>query len=169
MEEEQQAVPKPEEDEEIDSGVAQVLEAKVPVRGIATRRQFIQLGLGVLGVGVAGQAGWIALKALEPGAEAAPQPVDVEVGDIPVGGSKDFLYGNDPAIILRSEDGFLVLSLVCTHLGCIVKWHGDEQAFRCPCHAATFDKTGRVTGGPPPAPLEKLPFKEAGNKITVGE
>jgi len=150
-------------------GGEHALAAVIRGGGIASRRQFIQLGLGVLALSVAGEAVWILLKGLEPGAEAAPQPVEVEVGDVPVGGAKDFLYGNDPAILLRSEDGFLALSLVCTHLGCIVKYNAEEQAFHCPCHAASFDKTGRVTGGPPPAPLERLPFKQAGDKITVGE
>ena len=137
-------------------------------RGMASRRQFIQLGLGVLGLSVAGEATWAVLQGLEPGAKTAPPPTEVQVGDIPVGGTKDMLYGTDPALVMRTEDGFLVLSLVCTHLGCIVKWEGDKQSFHCPCHAASFDKTGRVTGGPPPAPLEKLAFKQSGDKLIVG-
>jgi cytochrome b6-f complex iron-sulfur subunit len=137
-------------------------------RSIASRRKFIQLGLGVLGLSVVGEAAWAVLRGLQPGAEAPPQPVEVQVGDIPVGGTKDILYGTDPAIVMRREDGFLVLSLVCTHLGCIVKWDPDKQAFHCPCHAGHFDKNGRVTGGPPPAPLEKLAFKQSGDKIIVG-
>jgi cytochrome b6-f complex iron-sulfur subunit len=135
---------------------------------IASRRQFIQLGLGVLGLSVAGESVWLLLKGLEPGAKAPAQPVEVQVGDIPEGGTKDFVYGSDPAIVRRTEDGFVVLSLVCTHLGCIVKWSSEKQAFHCPCHAGTFDENGLVTGGPPPAPLEKLAFKQAGSKIIVG-
>jgi cytochrome b6-f complex iron-sulfur subunit len=138
-------------------------------RSLASRRQFIQLGLGVLGLSVVGEAGWAVLKGLQAGAEAPPQPVEVEVGDIPVGGTKDILYGTDPAIVMRQAEGFLVLSLVCTHLGCIVIWDPDKQAFHCPCHAGHFDKNGRVTGGPPPAPLEKLAFKQSGDKIIVGD
>ncbi len=154
--------------EEGESEAEHALAAVVRSGGLASRRQFIQLGLGVLALSVAGEAAWIALKGLEPGAKAPPQPVEVQVGDIPAGGTKDILYGSDPALVMRSEDEFLVLSLVCTHLGCIVKWGADEQTFHCPCHAASFDKTGRVTGGPPPAPLERLPFKQAGDKIIVG-
>jgi Rieske Fe-S protein len=137
--------------------------------GTASRRKFIQFGLGVVGLSVAGEVGWILLKGLEPGAEAAPQPVEVEVGDIPDGDTKEFLYGSDPHIIIRSEEEYTVLSLVCTHLGCIVKWGDEEQSFHCPCHAAGFDKNGRVTSGPPPAPLEKPPFKLTGDKMVVGE
>ncbi len=165
MEEEAGPLEKPEE------GEADVENALPPVElrgGIESRRRFIQLGLGVVGLSVVGQAVWILLKGLEPGAQAAPQPVEVQVGDIPDGGTKDILYGTDPAIVMRTEDGFRVLSLVCTHLGCIVKWGPEENAFHCPCHAASFDETGRVTGGPPPAPLEQLPFTESGDKIIVG-
>ena len=151
-----------------EGGSEHALTELVHGRSMASRRQFIQLGLGVLGLSVAGEAAWAVLKGLQPGAEAPPPPTEVQVGDIPVGGTKEILYGSDPAIVMRSEDDFLVLSLVCTHLGCIVKWEPDKQGFHCPCHAASFDKTGRVTGGPPPAPLEKLAFKQSGDKIIVG-
>lgn len=154
---------------ESEEATEEIAEAVARRGSIATRRQFIQFGLGVVGLSVAGEVGWILLKGLEPGAEAAPQPVEVEVGDIPVGGTKEILFGSDPHIVMRSEDGFQVLSLVCTHLGCIVKWGPEEDAFHCPCHAASFDRNGRVTGGPPPAPLEKPPFKLTGDKIIVGE
>ncbi len=136
--------------------------------GIASRRRFIQVGLAVLGLSVVGEVLRILTKGLEPGVEAAPQPVEVDVGDIPVGGTKEILYGNDPAIVMRSSDEIRVLSLVCTHLGCIVKWRSEDRTFRCPCHAGTFDENGRVTGGPPPAPLERFAFKQAGDKIVVG-
>jgi cytochrome b6-f complex iron-sulfur subunit len=149
-------------------GEAEHALAAVVRGGIATRRQFLQLGLGVLALSVVGEAGWIVLNGLKPGAEAPPQPVEVQVGDIPVGGTKDILYGTHPAIVMHREDGFLVLSLVCTHLGCIVKWDPAAEAFHCPCHAGHFDKNGRVLSGPPPAPLERLAFKQSGEKIIVG-
>jgi cytochrome b6-f complex iron-sulfur subunit len=151
-----------------ESGSEHALSELVRGRSLASRRQFIQLGLGVLGLSVVGEAGWAVMQGLKAGAKVAPPPTEVQVGDIPVGGTKDILYGTDPAIVMRQAEGFLVLSLVCTHLGCIVKWDPDKGAFHCPCHAGTFDKNGRVTGGPPPAPLEKLAFKQAGDKIIVG-
>lgn len=142
--------------------------ADVGARGITTRRQFLGLGLGVLALSVAGETAWVVLKGLEAGAKAPPQPVEVQVGDIPEGGTKDIAYGGDAALVMKTEDGLQVLSLVCTHLGCIVIWKPEEEGFYCPCHAATFDKTGRVLSGPPPAPLEKLAFKQVGDKIIVG-
>ena len=47
----------------------------------------------------------------------------------------------------------VVLSNVCTHRGCSVAWDGGRSAFACPCHGGVFDRTGKVTAGPPPAPL----------------
>lgn len=150
-------------------GSAEFLRAPHGVaRGAASRRQFIQLGLGVLALSVAGEAVWVVAKGLEAGAKAPPQPVEVQTGDIPAGGTKEIVYGGDPALVMNLDEGLQVLSLVCTHLGCIVKWHPDDETFHCPCHAASFDKAGRVTGGPPPAPLERLTFTETAGKIIVG-
>jgi cytochrome b6-f complex iron-sulfur subunit len=159
----------PIEEKAVTAGSAEFLRAPHDAtRGAASRRQFIQLGLGALALSVIGEATWVVLKGLEAGAKAPPQPVEVQVGDIPVGGTKDIVYGGDPAIVMNLESGLQVLSLVCTHLGCIVKWHADDQTFACPCHAGTFDKNGRVTGGPPPAPLERLSFTQTASKIIVG-
>jgi len=156
------------EEEEGEGGAEYALAADSGTRGIASRRRFIQLGLGALALSVAGEAVWVLLKGLEAGAKAPPQPAEVQVGDIPVGGTKNIVYGSDPAIVMRWEDEIVVMSLVCTHLGCIVKWKPDDETFYCPCHAGTFDKTGRVTGGPPPAPLERFAFTQKGDKIIVG-
>jgi len=157
-----------EKEEEGEGGALYASPPAGDARGIKSRRQFLGLGLGVLAMSVAGETVWVVLKGLEAGAKAPPQPVEVQVGDIPEGGTKDIAYGTDAALVMKSEDGVQVLSLVCTHLGCIVKWHPEDESFSCPCHAASFDKTGRVTGGPPPAPLERLPFKQTGDKIIVG-
>lgn len=50
----------------------------------------------------------------------------------------------------------LVLSAVCTHLGCNVRWREDESRFVCPCHAGVYDADGKVVSGPPPKALRKI-------------
>ncbi len=50
----------------------------------------------------------------------------------------------------------------CTHLGCTVRWRKQEGAFVCPCHGGRYDREGRVTKGPPPKPLARLPVKIEG-------
>lgn len=56
----------------------------------------------------------------------------------------------------REGDSYRVLSAVCTHLGCGVKWDGTAKQFKCPCHGGTFDRAGKVLAGPPPRPLDRL-------------
>ena len=53
-----------------------------------------------------------------------------------------------------TAEGVAAISLVCTHLGCIVA--ANETGFSCPCHGSKFDKAGNVTGGPAPSALKWL-------------
>jgi menaquinol-cytochrome c reductase iron-sulfur subunit len=54
----------------------------------------------------------------------------------------------------EAEDDLTILSSRCTHLGCQVNWKEESKAFVCPCHDASFDKSGNVISGPPPRPLD---------------
>jgi len=60
-----------------------------------------------------------------------------------------------------SENGqdYTVLSNVCTHLGCRVRWIPDDEKFHCPCHNGVFAKDGTVVSGPPPRPLDQFENK----------
>jgi len=58
-----------------------------------------------------------------------------------------------PATILQGpEADILVLSLICTYLGCVVlQDDGDfaeEGGFFCPCHGSHYDGLGRIISGP---------------------
>jgi nitrite reductase/ring-hydroxylating ferredoxin subunit len=53
--------------------------------------------------------------------------------------------------LFRDAKGIYAVSLVCTHLGCIVKPAGD--GFDCPCHGSRFAGDGSVQKGPAPRPL----------------
>lgn len=55
--------------------------------------------------------------------------------------------------ILRQEQGyFYCLSAVCTHLGCLTYWKGDENLIACPCHGSRFSRHGELLK--PPAPID---------------
>ena len=71
---------------------------------------------------------------------------------------------------LYTDDGesFTAFSGVCTHLGCSYGYDEARKLYHCPCHHGLFDlKTGAVTGGPPPRPLDTLPVKVENGEVYV--
>jgi len=60
---------------------------------------------------------------------------------------------------LRDGPKILVLSNICTHLGCGVRWEPGKELYVCPCHNGFFSRTGEVASGPPPAPLERYRYR----------
>ncbi|HWP66152.1 MAG TPA: Rieske 2Fe-2S domain-containing protein [Candidatus Limnocylindria bacterium] len=61
--------------------------------------------------------------------------------------------------VIRNEQGVFAVSMVCTHLGCIVKREG--AGFACPCHGSQFALDGGVTKGPAPKALPWLAVTKA--------
>jgi cytochrome b6-f complex iron-sulfur subunit len=83
----------------------------------------------------------------------------------------------DKNVLVRYDDGGLVaLSMVCTHLGCIVK--EEEGLFKCPCHGSQFLENGKVKQGPAPQALKWFKLSKAadgnlvvdtGKSVPVGQ
>jgi len=70
--------------------------------------------------------------------------------------------------VIKHQDGSVdAFSPVCPHLGCHYQWDAAAGEFRCPCHASTFAKDGKVLGGPAPRPLDSLPQKIVGGTLYV--
>jgi cytochrome b6-f complex iron-sulfur subunit len=62
----------------------------------------------------------------------------------------------DRNIFVRHDgSGIQVMSLICTHLGCIVTKE-ESGVWTCPCHGSRFHENGDVAKGPAPAPLRYL-------------
>jgi nitrite reductase/ring-hydroxylating ferredoxin subunit len=69
--------------------------------------------------------------------------------------------------LFRDPEGVYAISLVCTHLGCIVK--PTATGFDCPCHGSRFGHDGTVLKGPAPKALPWLSVSVAASTITVDE
>lgn len=61
--------------------------------------------------------------------------------------------------IVATGEGIAAMSLVCSHLGCIV--NVTPEGFSCPCHGSKFDSDGKVVGGPAPSRLPWLAVSQA--------
>jgi cytochrome b6-f complex iron-sulfur subunit len=68
-------------------------------------------------------------------------------------GSETLIPGQN-VVVVASDDGVAAISLVCTHLGCIVKRDGAD--FACPCHGSVFGELGGIVAGPAPRGLRWL-------------
>ncbi|RDW19062.1 menaquinol-cytochrome C reductase [Oceanobacillus arenosus] len=84
-----------------------------------------------------------------------PQRVDWTIEQV------DGWYQSKPSktawVYKDDNDEIVALSPICTHLGCVVSWEGNDQypdQFFCPCHGGRYEKDGtNIPGTPPLAPL----------------
>jgi ubiquinol-cytochrome c reductase iron-sulfur subunit len=75
---------------------------------------------------------------------------------------------------------FLVVTAICTHLGCIPVYRPEPGAadlppgwpggFYCPCHGSAYDLSGRVFKNvPAPLNLEVPPYAYHGDQLVIGD
>jgi len=134
------------------------------------RRSFLKWLLAILSTVTVSSFVYPLLRFLAPpGSEAKAQGIALRKVDVPVGGAKNIVFNNTPAIIFNNKDkGYVALSKVCTHLGCIVEYNSEKNSLICPCHAGIFDLEGNVRSGPPPKSLTRIPVRVEGENIVIG-
>jgi ubiquinol-cytochrome c reductase iron-sulfur subunit len=81
----------------------------------------------------------------------------------------------DSARVKPGHEQWLIVSAVCTHLGCIplgskpTDPRGNFGGWFCPCHGSQYDTSGRIRQGPAPANLPVEPYAfETDTKIKIG-
>ena len=63
----------------------------------------------------------------------------------------------DIIIVAQPTAGkYVAFSAACSHACCTVSYNKNRTELVCPCHGATFNTSGQVTGGPAPTALQKL-------------
>jgi cytochrome b6-f complex iron-sulfur subunit len=58
-----------------------------------------------------------------------------------------------------TDEGFVALYGVCTHLGCLPKWVETNSRFECPCHGSKYELNGKWIEGPAPRSLDRFKTK----------
>lgn len=120
----------------------------------------------IAGVALVGPA----LMYLWPVTKSGPVKTREEVGKSADWGAwqaRKASVAEKPVLIVRTDKGFVALSAVCPHLGCLVEFDTAKRVILCPCHGAAFDLEGHVTAGPPPRPLQAYAVSEADGKVYV--
>jgi glycine/D-amino acid oxidase-like deaminating enzyme/nitrite reductase/ring-hydroxylating ferredoxin subunit len=77
--------------------------------------------------------------------------------DVKPGEGKILKLDGQRAACYRDESGKVTMvSAVCTHMGCLVRWNRAEKTWDCPCHGSRFRATGEVMAGPAETSLEPV-------------
>jgi Rieske Fe-S protein len=152
-----------------------------------SRRTFIKkLGIGAVAGTIGAAVAVPAFKYLAgTGIEGSSETEWIDLGlasSVPLGEPtlfKSSIESKAGWIVTRSElsvyvltdDGqdFRAYSNVCSHLGCRVRWVGEQDSFFCPCHNAIFARDGSVVSGPPPAPLEEFEVMVEDGQLRIRE
>lgn len=152
------------------AGVIRTATVEVPGGEAVTRRALLDVFAGALvltaGAGAAGVAAFFA----SPPAGRREDVGEIEaasLSDLKKKGAVRFRFGKDPCILVWSGGQIHALSLVCTHLGCLVDWSAERKQLVCPCHRAAFGLSGNVIEGPPPRPLTTYNVSVAGDRVLV--
>ncbi len=150
------------------------------------RRQFLKIGVGVLGTGVAAAV-------VAPAVPYVLFPLDHEVtkggGEFVVVGDRSQFSPQPTKVDIFAEkfdawnriervklgsawvadrDGELVaFSTVCPHLGCAIDFDADAGKFKCPCHRSAFALDGAREEGPAPRGLDTLQIKDEDGAVAV--
>jgi nitrite reductase/ring-hydroxylating ferredoxin subunit len=124
------------------------------------RRDF--LGLAAMWSAVATLAFGMLGALRLPRAAVVPSPSRKFRVTLPQGLAADepFIPPGRPIAVFRDTDGVYAVSIVCTHLGCIVK--AENGGFDCPCHGSRFAFDGTVEKGPAPKALPWLSVSAVG-------
>jgi cytochrome b6-f complex iron-sulfur subunit len=118
-----------------------------------TRRDFLnEVTLGALGIAGLGSVA-VTYQFFSPNVLFEP-PTTFRAGNPDLYPVHSVTFLQDQQVyIVRTPEGFYVVSAVCTHLGCVTQWKPDAEMIACPCHGSKFKPDGTKIEGPAPRPL----------------
>jgi Rieske Fe-S protein len=91
-------------------------------------------------------------------ASLATIPADGTPLKVPVIADRTDAWSRFPAeaigavFLRRSGDSVTALQVICPHAGCSINYDPVGRRYFCPCHAASFDLTGKRADATSPSP-----------------
>jgi len=155
---------------------------------VEERRNFLYIATTTVGAVAVGAAAWPLVDQMNPSKDVlALSSIEVDLNAIPEGQSAVFLWRKNPIFIRhRTPDEiaqavaddtavdlidpendadrvqkpeWLIMSGVCTHLGCVpLDQQGEFGGWYCPCHGSHYDISGRIRKGPAPTNLPVMEY-----------
>lgn len=148
-------------------GTAAAIELAAAVRGESRDNPFAPIRMNVAALprlvseNVNVAAHWVGDRFANPDARSSDQ--------VPPGEGRIVRTGGKRCAVYRDEDGTEhVLSPVCPHMGCHVRWNTVERTWDCPCHGARFAPTGEVREGPALRGLDRIDGGESTQREVAG-
>jgi len=136
---------------------------------VLSRRDFLRLGMAILGTVAAleaGTAGLMYFRSHSMKGEFGSLVTAGYVDDFQPGSVTEFAESRF-FLVRVAEGGFLAVHSRCPHLGCTVQWIDEEQEFLCPCHASRFDIHGSDHNPPVARPLDTFPVTIEDEQVIV--
>ena len=170
-----------------------------------TKRDFLKLVTGASAIIGAGAIAWPLVDSMNPSKDVlALAELEVDLTPIVAGQGIIVSWRGQPVFVRHRTDAeikeaaavppgelrdpqadadrvkaghaqWLIVSGVCTHLGCIPLGskssdpRGSYGGWFCPCHGSQYDTSGRIRQGPAPTNLPLVPYAfETDTKIKIG-
>ncbi len=134
------------------------------------RRKLLKASIAFLGTTTFLSLGYPVFRYLKPAqAGLKGEKFTINKADIPPGEARELIVNETPVIVInRRQRGFIALSRVCTHLGCLIGYDKYGERLVCPCHAGIFDLAGKMISGPASKSLRRYPIVITAKQIIIG-
>lgn len=161
------------------------MSAPAEIHGQMERRSFLGLVLaaigGVIGAVMAiplvrfatfplrdrsGKASWSDVGKIDD-FRSINEPIARTIDIQTIEGWRSSMMQNSVYVVPNGSGSLKVLSSVCPHLGCAIRWVNEKDHFICPCHGGTFTKSGQYVSGPPLRSMDELESKVENGLLKV--
>lgn len=122
-----------------------------------TRRNFLKIAGGLIGLSAVGAWGELTKKQMEL--------LNKRTITFPFNPNKEITFV-DEFIIKNNEGKVTAYSAHCTHLGCLINKEQNGKLI-CPCHGSEYNLDGVPVKGPAYKPLEKYKASLSSNNKQV--